>query len=96
MDFNISLRKAIKTGDVILGRNETEDSIQQGKSRLVILAKNTQESFKQFARQKEGLSVYVYDGSSMQLGKACGKPFLVSALAVIDPGESDILSLQER
>jgi large subunit ribosomal protein L30e len=96
MDFNASLRKAIKTGDVILGRNQTEDSIQQGKARLVILAKNSPESFKKFASQKEGLPVHIYEGSSMQLGKACGKPFLVSALAVIDPGESDILSLQER
>jgi large subunit ribosomal protein L30e len=95
MDFNVSLRKAIKTGDVILGRNKTEESIQQGKARLIILAKNSEESFRQFAIQKEGLPVHIYEGSSMQLGKACGKPFLVSALAVIDPGESDILSLQE-
>jgi large subunit ribosomal protein L30e len=95
MDFNVSLRKAIKTGNVILGRNETEDSIQQGTARLIILAKNSTESLKQFATQKEGLQVHIYEGSSMQLGKACGKPFLVSALAVIDPGESDILSLKE-
>jgi large subunit ribosomal protein L30e len=95
MDFNVSLRKAIKTGDVILGRNQTADSIQQGTARLVILANNSPESFKQIAIRKEELSVYIYEGSSMQLGKACGKPFLVSALAVIDPGESDILSLKE-
>jgi large subunit ribosomal protein L30e len=95
MDFTVSLRKAIKTGDVILGRNKTEESIQQGKARLVILAKNGEESFKQLASRKEGLPVHVYEGTSMQLGKACGKPFLVSALAVVDPGESDILSLKE-
>ncbi|MDD1675844.1 MAG: 50S ribosomal protein L30e [Methanomicrobiales archaeon] len=94
MDFNVSLRKAIKTGDVILGSNKTEDIIQQGKARLVILAKNSQESLKQLVAQKEGLPVYIFDGSSMQLGKACGKPFLISALAVVDPGESDILSLK--
>ncbi|HIH03297.1 MAG TPA: 50S ribosomal protein L30e, partial [Methanoregulaceae archaeon] len=34
------------------------------------------------------------DGSSVQLGKACGKPHMVSALAVVDPGESDITSLK--
>ncbi len=95
MDFNVSLRKAIKTGNVILGRNETEDSIQQGTARLIILAKNSPESFKQQAMEKEGLAVHIFEGTSMQLGKACGKPFLVSALAVIDPGESDILSVAE-
>jgi large subunit ribosomal protein L30e len=95
MDFNVSLRKAIKTGNVILGRNKTEDSIQQGTARLIILAKNSPESFRQQAMEKEGLAVYIFEGTSMQLGKACGKPFLVSALAVIDPGESDILSVKE-
>jgi len=28
-----------------------------------------------------------------QLGAACAKPFPVSALCVIDPGQSDLLSL---
>ena len=41
-----------------------------------------------------GLFIYTYEGSSVQLGKACGKPFMVSALAIVDPGESDLLSLK--
>jgi large subunit ribosomal protein L30e len=94
MDFNVSLRKAIKTGDVILGRNKTEETIQQGKARMIILAKNSQEALQKLVSQKEGIPVYIFEGSSMQLGKACGKPFLVSALAIVDPGESDILSLK--
>ncbi|MDD1672880.1 MAG: 50S ribosomal protein L30e [Methanomicrobiales archaeon] len=95
MDFNVSLRKAIKTGDVILGQNKTQDTIQQGKARLVILAKNSSGSFQQLVTHNKGLLVYIYEGTSTQLGKACGKPFLVSALAILDPGESDILSLKE-
>ena len=96
MDFNVSLRRAIKTGNVILGRNNTEACIQNGKARLVILAKNCPESFRTFVEGMQDLAVYVYEGSSVQLGKACGKPFMVSALAIADPGESDILSLKER
>jgi large subunit ribosomal protein L30e len=38
------------------------------------------------------IPVYVYEGSSIQLGKACGMPYVVSALAVVEPGESDILN----
>ena len=45
-------------------------------------------------RSKSDLFVYTFEGSSVQLGKACGKPFMVSALAVVNPGESDILSLK--
>jgi len=39
------------------------------------------------------IPVYVYEGSSVQLGKACGMPYVVSALAVVEPGESDILNV---
>jgi large subunit ribosomal protein L30e len=61
---------------------------------MIILAKNSQEALQKLVSQKEGIPVYIFEGSSMQLGKACGKPFLVSALAIVDPGESDILSLK--
>ena len=32
----------------------------------------------------------------MELGAICGKPFSVAALAIVDPGESNILSLVEE
>ena len=94
MDFNASLRRAMKTGTVILGRNSTEASIQDETARLVIIAKNCPEDFKKFVEGRENLAVYQYNGSGRQLGKECGKDFIVSALAVIDAGESDILNLQ--
>ena len=94
MDFNASLRRAIKTGDVLLGRNKTEKCINEGKAQIVVIAKNSPADFTTSLTGKENLFVYTYDGSSVALGKACGKPFMVSALAVIDPGESDILSLK--
>jgi large subunit ribosomal protein L30e len=93
MDFNVSLRRAIKTGDVILGQNQTEQSINEGSAKMVVLAANCPENFRESVRDKPDLFIYTFDGSSVQLGKACGKPFMVSALAVVNPGESDILSL---
>ena len=94
MDFNVSLRRAMKTGKVILGQNQTEQCINEGSAQMVVLAANCPENFSESVRSKSGLFVYTFDGSSVQLGKACGKPFMVSALAVINPGESDILSLK--
>jgi len=32
---------------------------------------------------------------SIDLGAVCGKPFMVSALAIREPGDSDILKLAE-
>ena len=94
MDFNVSLRRAIKTGDVILGQNQIEQCINEGKAQMVVLAGNCPETFKNLISSLDGLFIYTYDGSSVQLGKACGKPFMVSALAVVDPGESDLLNLK--
>jgi len=94
MDFNISLRRAIKTGEVILGQNKTEHCINEGRAQMVVIAGNCPENYKAALTSKTDLFVYTYEGSSVQLGKACGKPFMVSALAVVDPGESDLLSLK--
>ena len=92
MDFNASLRKAVKTGTVFLGRNKTQESIEEGKAKLVVVARNSPESVKNLVNEID-VPVYVYEGSSVQLGKACGMPYVVSALAVIEPGESDILNV---
>ncbi|HVP95031.1 MAG TPA: 50S ribosomal protein L30e [Methanoregulaceae archaeon] len=94
MDFNTSLRRAIKTGDVLLGQNKTVECIDSGKARMVVIAANCPAEFMQSLKAREGVFIHTFDGSSVALGKACGKPFMVSALAVLDPGESDILSLK--
>jgi large subunit ribosomal protein L30e len=93
MDFNLSLRRALKTGKVFLGQNSTRTCITDGKARLVVVAANCPGDFRKYLETVKNVPVHVYAGSGVQLGMACGKPFLVSALAVAEPGESDILSL---
>ena len=94
MDFNASLRRAIKTGTVILGQHNTQKSIQEGKVQIVVIAQNCPEKFRSQLKSYQNLFIHTFEGSSVALGKACGKPFMVSTLAVVDPGESDILSLK--
>jgi large subunit ribosomal protein L30e len=94
MDFNASLRRAIKTGNVILGQHNTQKSIKEGKAKIVVIAQNCPEKFRTQLKSNQNLFVHTFEGSSVALGKACGKPFMVSTLAVVDPGESDILSLK--
>lgn len=93
MDFNTSLRRAIKTGNVILGQNETKVSIDENKAQLVVVAANCPKEFVDFLSNNDRIKAHTFPGSSVQLGRACGKPFMVSALAIIEPGESDIMSL---
>ncbi|RLF38062.1 MAG: 50S ribosomal protein L30e, partial [Thermoplasmata archaeon] len=37
--------------------------------------------------------VYIYRGNNVELGSACGKPFGVSVLAIVDEGKSNILNM---
>ena len=94
MDFNASLRKAIKTGDVMLGQNSTAECIKDGKAQIVVVAANCPAPYKTMLDEQNDVYVHTFEGSSMQLGKACGKPFMVSVLAIISAGESDIISLK--
>ncbi|NLX50068.1 MAG: 50S ribosomal protein L30e [Methanospirillum sp.] len=94
MEFNVSLRKAIKTGKVVLGQHETERCVMDGEASMVVVAKNCPEAYRDSLTSESEVFVYTFDGSSVQLGKACGKPHMVSALAVVNPGESDIISLK--
>jgi large subunit ribosomal protein L30e len=94
MDFNASLRRAIKTGNVILGPDKTQKCIQEGKAKIVVVAQNCPEKFRTQLKSYENIFIHTFEGTSVALGKACGKPFMVSTLAVVDPGESDILSLK--
>ncbi|MHC1630191.1 MAG: 50S ribosomal protein L30e [Methanoculleaceae archaeon] len=94
MDFNTTLRRAIKTGSVTLGQNSTMESVLEGRSKLVVIARNCPDEFRKFIEVRENVPVYTYEGTGIQLGRACGKPFVVSALSIEDPGDSNILNIQ--
>lgn len=96
MDFNLSLRRAIKTGKVVLGQNSVEKVVAENKAELIIVAKNAPAQVRAIIAAAENLPLYVYEfnGSSRQLGKECGRDHMISVLAIVDAGESDILSLK--
>lgn len=94
MDFESSLRRAIKTGAVKKGQNATKKCIESGTAMMVVIAENCPEEFRIYLEGVENLFVHTYKGSSMALGKSCGQPYMVSALAIEDAGESDILTLK--
>lgn len=94
MDVQRSLRTVIGTGKVLIGADQTQKAVASGEAKLVILANNNPvgEEIREAATDKR-IPVYDYQGMGTQLGPACGKPFAISALAVLEPGESDILAL---
>ncbi|MCJ2531257.1 MAG: 50S ribosomal protein L30e [Candidatus Thermoplasmatota archaeon] len=82
------LRRAIETGQVVLGLHQVRRALQSDQARLVIRASNCPD---EFLGTPEDVPVEEFPGSNVELGAACGKPFSVSAVAVLDPGKSKIL-----
>ena len=99
MDFARELQTAKRTGKVIIETNETKKAMLLGKSKLVILAANApdevREDIKYYAKVSK-TPVYTFPGSSWDLGAICRRPHMVASLAIIDPGESNILELAEE
>lgn len=89
VDLNRALRSAIKTGEVIIGANRTIGAAENGNAQLVILASNPPREVR-MKIEKSGVPVFNYAGNGVDLGLACGKPYVISALAIINPGKSDI------
>ncbi|HUR70145.1 MAG TPA: 50S ribosomal protein L30e [Candidatus Thermoplasmatota archaeon] len=96
MDVNRALRSATQTGNVALGLNETLRLILEKKAKLVVLADNAPEvaiAQVNAAAEKHKVPIYKYQGKNTELGPACGRPYSVAVLSVIDAGDSDVLQL---
>ncbi len=94
MDLAKSIRFAVDTGKVELGLKQTLKIALNGNAKLVIIAKNCPNDSSADVKRFTTLSqtpLVVFEGTSVELGNACGKPFPVSALSVIEEGNSDVL-----
>ena len=94
MDLAHALKVALETGKVKLGVHETLAAANAKKAKLLIVAKSCPDEKLRTERSLGKVPVYHYEGSAVELGQACGKPFPISAMAILDPGSSAILTLQ--
>jgi large subunit ribosomal protein L30e len=94
MDLAHALKVALETGKVRIGLTETLDAARAKKARLLIVATSCPDASLRTERTFGKIPVYHYEGTAVDLGQACGKPFPISAMAVLDPGSSAILTLQ--
>ena len=99
MDVNKQIRMAVKTGKVDFGSKTALSSASLGRAKLLILAKNCPQDYRdnivQDAEQSE-IPVYVYQGNSLDLGALCEKPFPVASMVIREPGDSEVLKLAEN
>lgn len=97
MEVDEELRESERTGEVVLGSNETLEATQSGESQLTVISssapREVEEKLREYTSEND-ISLYYYPGGSEDLGLALGKPFSVSVLAVLDSGDSGILELE--
>lgn len=93
-EIDKSLSIAIRSGKVLFGSNTAIKSAMTGKVKMIVAASNCPadklEKIKYYCKLSN-IPLLIYPGSSLDLGSACGKPFMVAALTIRDPGDSDIL-----
>ncbi|RLE85849.1 MAG: 50S ribosomal protein L30e [Thermoprotei archaeon] len=99
VDFVRELQTALKSGKVVIGSKRTIKSLLSGKPKLVIVAANAPEDIRKDIETYSKIAnipIYIFQGTSWDLGAVCNKPFMVSAIAIIDPGESSILDIVKK
>ncbi|KAN0070002.1 50S ribosomal protein L30e-like protein [Elaphomyces granulatus] len=93
----ISSRLALvmKSGKVTMGTKSTLKTIRSGKAKLVLIAGNCpplRKSELEYMAMLSKCPVHHFNGNNIELGTACGKLYRCSSMAILDAGDSDILS----
>jgi len=94
MDLAHALKVALQTGKVKIGLTETLESAKENQARMVIVARTCPDAALTANARIGKVPIYHYEGTAIELGAACGRPFPISAMAIVDPGSSAILSLE--
>ncbi len=86
---------AEETGNVILGFKEVFRIMRTGKPKLILVASNPSNEIKNLSDEAKinGINIYHLKHNSIDLGTACGRRYPVSIVAIMKPGESEILDL---
>lgn len=94
MDLAHALKVALQTGKVRIGLTESLEAASAKAAKLLIVATSCPEPKLTGHPRFDRIPIYHYEGNAVELGAACGKPFPISALAIVEPGSSAILSLE--
>ncbi len=96
MSLNQQIASAVSTGKCKIGAKSSIDAIKNGEAKLVVVAancpQNERDDIERYA-QLGGVKVQTFEGTSWDLGETVGKPFMISAIAVLEPGDSKILKM---
>ncbi len=90
IDIVRALKVATDTGDVRFGARQVRKAAKTKAAKLVVVASNCPEDL---VGNLGEVRIHRFAGTNAELGAACGVPFSVAAVAILTPGESNILSV---
>ena len=96
MSINQPIASAVQTGKCSIGVDSSIACIKKGEAKLIVVAANCPKDSLQdieYYANLAGIGVQTFEGTSWDLGEVVGKPFMVSAIAVIEAGDSKILKM---
>ena len=99
MDLDKAISTVVRTGKVYFGTKSALRSAKNGKAKLVIITMNCPPAVRgnvEYYCKLSNIPVLIYRGSSKDLAVVCGTPFIVSALAIREVGDSEILRMTEN
>jgi len=82
-DVESVIRMVLKTGGYRLGSKSTLKALQKGEAKAVVVAANCPEDVVEKIKSYD-VKVFTYNGTNMELGAFCGKPFSVAAMAITE------------
>ena len=94
-DLTNDLRLAIDTGKVSFGHRSVIRTISSSGVQAVIIASGGKKSVVDDIAHMcsiAGIKLIKFKGNSLELGAACGRPYSVNSLAIIEAGNSSILN----
>ena len=96
MSLNQPIASAVSTGKCRIGAKSSIDALKKGEAKLIVVAancpQNEYDDIERYAKLSE-IKIHKFEGTSWDLGETVGKPFMVSAIAIIKPGDSKILKM---
>ncbi len=100
-DLNRNLNVCAKTGKILMGERSIIKHLGQETMKLIIFANNCPENAKNRIRKYAKLNstpvpLFMFQNSSIELGLALGKPFMVAALGIVDEGDSELLKVSPQ
>ena len=94
VDVNTVLKDVVKKGKIVIGEKQTKGAITKGEAKIIITATNCQYTNELTKLCSErNIPLFQYPSDNVELGYTCGKSYAVSAFAVLDEKDTNVLQL---